>query len=547
MTEGVQHAAELLLDHAGAIAGDLEGLQHQFRQMVAHRARAQLVAVADDVVLVGQDVQGVLGLQGLHLALRHREGVVREVDVVGLLVHLEHREVDDPDEFEAVLVDQLQVGPDLGAGRARELVEGLRITGDEEGGVALPQADAGHQSLRGLGAEVLGDRAAPGALVLAPEDVAEAGLPLALGPRVHTVAERAAAALRRGDRPHGVLGVFQDAGEQAKAAAAEAFRDIGHLDGVAQVGLVAAVPGDGVAVGDARERIGRDALAVGELFEDAVHHRLDGVEDVVLGDEAHLHVELVEFQAAVGAQVLVAEAGRDLEVAVEAGDHQQLLELLGGLRQGVELRRVDARGHQEVARAFRRRGRQDRCLVLQEALADHAVADRVDDLGAQDDILVQGLAAQVEIAVLEPQLFGIVGLAEHRQRQLGGLGDHVDGRHADLDLAGGQVGIDGVGRAGQDLAVHPDHALGAQALDAVEARGLGADHQLGQAIVVAQVDEHQPAVVALAMDPARQPDILARVRRPEGAAGMGTVGMHGRQSSRKSRRGRAHEGGRKSR
>ena len=57
-------------------------------------------------------------------------------------------------------------------------------------------------------------------------------------------------------------------------------------------------------------------------------------------DEAHLEVELVELaRRAVGARVLVAEAGRDLEVAVEAGDHQQLLELLRRLRQRVELAR----------------------------------------------------------------------------------------------------------------------------------------------------------------------------------------------------------------
>ena len=40
---------------------------------------------------------------------------------------------------------------------------------------------------------------------------------------------------------------------------------------------------------------------------------------------------------AVGAQVLVAETARDLVVAVHAGHHQQLLEQLRRLRQGVEL------------------------------------------------------------------------------------------------------------------------------------------------------------------------------------------------------------------
>ena len=94
-------------------------------------------------------------------------------------------------------------------------------------------------------------------------------------------------------------------------------------------------------------------LAVGELLEHARQHRLDRVEHVVLGDEAHLEIELVEFaRAAVGAGVLVAEAGRDLEIAVEAGDHDQLLEHLRRLRKRVELARMDPARHQIVARAF---------------------------------------------------------------------------------------------------------------------------------------------------------------------------------------------------
>jgi hypothetical protein len=128
----------------------------------------------------------------------------------------------------------------------------------------------------------------------------------------------------------------------------------------------------------------RHRLAVGELLEHAAHHRLDRGEHVVLGDEAHLDVELVELAGrAVGARVLVAEAGRDLEIAVEARDHQQLLELLRRLRQRVELAGMDARRHQEVARAFRRRRGQDRRLEFEEALLLHALAHRVDDLAPQ--------------------------------------------------------------------------------------------------------------------------------------------------------------------
>ena len=72
-----------------------------------------------------------------------------------------------------------------------------------------------------------------------------------------------------------------------------------------------------------------------------------------------------------GAGVLVAEARRDLEIAVEPGDHQELLELLRRLGQGVEAARMQAAGHQEVAGALGRGGGQDRRLEFVEAGLGH--------------------------------------------------------------------------------------------------------------------------------------------------------------------------------
>ena len=92
--------------------------------------------------------------------------------------------------------------------------------------------------------------------------------------------------------------------------------------GLRRSGLSEPYLGDGFTIRNARKGIRRYRFAIGELLENTVQHRLDGGEDIVLGDETHFHVELVEFEASVGACVLVAETGRDLEIAVEAGDHQ---------------------------------------------------------------------------------------------------------------------------------------------------------------------------------------------------------------------------------
>ena len=198
--------------------------------------------------------------------------------------------------------------------------------------------------------------------------------------------------------------------------------DVLHLDRVAQVRLVGGVFRHCLLVGDPREGL-RDGAALAELLEDAAHHRLDGGEHVLLGDEAHLHVELVELAGGpVGARVLVAEAGRDLEVAVEARHHDQLLELLRRLGQRVELARMQPRWHEKVARPLGRGGRQDRRLELGEALRLHPPAQRGDDPAAQHDVGVQMFAAQVEIAVSEARLLGVILIAEHRHGQLAGLG-----------------------------------------------------------------------------------------------------------------------------
>ena len=130
---------------SGTVAGDLEGLVHDLRLVVPDRARRQFDAVADDVVLVAEHVLRVLGLQRLEAALGHGERIVREVDLLFLVVPFIHREVDDPAELEAVLGDHLQVLAGLGAGGAGELGELFRHAADEEDRVAVFEPELGAQ------------------------------------------------------------------------------------------------------------------------------------------------------------------------------------------------------------------------------------------------------------------------------------------------------------------------------------------------------------------------------------------------------------------
>ena len=451
-----------------------------------------------------------------------------EVDlaVVGPLVH---REIDDPGELELVFVDQLQLAPDLGPRAPGDSLEVRGLAAQEERGIPLAQAKLGADRFGLFRPQRLGDRTggfggAP--LVLAPEDIPHPRQPLPLRERVHPVRELARPACGRGDRADLGPVLLQQLGEDAEAGAAEMVAHVLHLDRVAQVGLVGAVFPQALDIGDQRP-VGIDAAAAAELLEQALDHRLDGGEHVPLFHERHLDVELVEVGGrTVGARVLVAEAGRDLEIAVEARDHDKLLELLGRLRQRVELARMQPRRHEEVARPFGRGRGDDRGLELGKARIPHAVADRPDHLRPQHDVVVQAVAPQVEEAIGEARFLGVVLVAEHRQRQLVRGAEHLDRGRIDLDLARRQLRVHEARVAQLHPAVDADHRLGPQPFQRREGGRVAVGDHLGDAVVVAQVDEQDAAVIADAMHPARQADLVARVLGSQLAASMRAIGVH---------------------
>ena len=210
---------------------------------------------------------------------------------------------------------------------------------------------------------------------------------------------------RRRDRPHLVLGSAASMlAKTLKPEPRNASLTFCISIGLRRSGLSEPYFAHRVGVGDAR-KLRRHRLAAGELLEHAAQHRLDRVEHVLLRDEAHLDVELVELaRRAVGARVLVAEARRDLEVAVEARDHDQLLELLRRLRQRVELAR-DAAATAPGSRARPPGDDAVRIGVWNSKKPCSFMRRRIESMIAPRIMMlcVQLVAAQVEEAVLEPR------------------------------------------------------------------------------------------------------------------------------------------------
>jgi hypothetical protein len=251
------------------------------------------------------------------------------------------------------------------------------------------------------------------------------------------------------------------------------------------------------------------------IGEDARKQAFDERVDVLFGRERHLEVDLRELGLAVGAQVFVAEAARDLHVLLEAGDHQQLLEELRRLRESVELTVVHARRHQVVARSFRRRLGENRRLHVQKALLVEIRAHGMSDVVAQDHVALQLGAAQVEVAVLEPRFLGDVDPAVDRERQRFAARQDDGALGADFDLAGRQIGIHRRGVARQDRALHLDDPFGAHRVENLLGRRVivRLRHHLRHAAAIPQVEEQNAAVIAALLHPGLQEnsrtDVLA--------------------------------------
>ena len=122
--------------------------------------------------------------------------------------------------------------------------------------------------------------------------------------------------------------------------------------------------------------------------------------------------------------------------------------------------------------------------------------------------------AQVEVAISQPELFvGLGPVHLERRRRRGVVNDQL--LDADLDAAGLELGVLLAVQPRGDRSLDADDELVAQ----LTAAGLellarvGLEDDLGDSVAVAQVDEDQPAEVAIGVDPAIQDDRFARRRR----------------------------------
>ena len=452
-----------------------------------------------------------------------------EIDLAGLVIGLIHREIHDPGKGKAVFVGQPQLIADLNPRLARHGLKRLWLTAKEKRGIALAKPELQADGLGALRPDILGQR--PGGfhavLAFSPENIAHPRQALFLGKGVHPVAEFTAAATLGRNGPDFVAHMLQQVGKNRKSRAAEMLRDILHLDRVAQIRLVGAIPKCGVTVRDLRPVLIHLA-ALAELFKNALNHRLNGVKHILLLNERHLHIKLIEIRGrAVGARVFIPKTRGDLEILVKARHHDQLLEELRRLRQRIEFTGMQTRRHQKIARALRGRRGNDRGLIFAEIHAPHAAADRGHNIRAQLHVVLHHLAAQIKIAIAQAGLFGVFLIAKHDQRQFLGLAQNLHVANENFHLAGGDLGVDQLLIARLHLAIDPDTPFAAQFFHLGKNRAVGVTQDLRHAKMIAQINEQDAAMIAHPVHPAGKPDRLAHVGFVQIGASVAAIGVHG--------------------
>src|SRR5690242_18167400 len=461
--------------------------------MDTNGAGTEFSAVEHHVVGFRAAMRGIGGEFFEILIVYRSERVMRGVPAALFFVPFKHGEIDYPQETEILRVEQLMTIVIFLPGLQTQMTGGQEhgVFGELAFNFAAPAAE--HQQVIFSSAGTLADFGHGGGKVaLKTLGIVENTQAALLAKGFKLVALLAA---------HGSgFGYANGHQRQAFGRQALAFEQV--LDAMegreAQIRLIAAIGTHSLRVGEARHR--NLHLNAGRLH-DGLQHALDHFVDGFLLREGHLQIDLGKFGLPIGAQVLIAEAAHDLEIFVEARDHQQLFEDLRRLRQRVEVAWADPRGNQIVARAFRCGAGHKRRLDFEKALASQLLAHSGRYLRTQNDVVLHAWAAQIDVAVFKARVFLDVHVVFHGEGRRARLVQDPELFDHQFHLSGGNGGIDILGGAQCERAFGGEDIFGGQKFGLlVHVRfGVFVEDQLSDAFAIAQVNENHSAQIAAAM------------------------------------------------
>jgi hypothetical protein len=309
--------------------------------------------------------------------------------------------------------------------------------------------------------------------------------------------------------------------ERVEPRPGEEVNQVDQFHPVAEISLIRPVAVDHLVERHPSERgVDLDALGLGD---DPRVQRLDHREDVLLVHERHLDVELGELEPAIGPGRLITQALHDLVVTVLPAHHEQLLQLLGRLRQREEGARTHPCRDEEVARPLGGGAAEQRRLDVHEPELVEMIVHQARDVVPQAQGARHLGATQIEVAVLEAEvLLGFYSVLDQERWRFGSRHDRELGGD-DLDVARGERGVPHPLGPFPHGARDAHHPLRAKVLCGRVRLGrfLGMEHDLHGTLTVAQIDEGDTAVIAATGDPAAEGHVGAGVLGAELAAGVG--------------------------
>jgi len=197
-----------------------------------------------------------------------------------------------------------------------------------------------------------------------------------------------------------------------------AFHDVHQLDELhaeTQIRFIATILFHSILPSHTHKRLLE--LDTTDYLKQMFRHALEHIQDILLLHEAHLTVDLRELRLAIRTQILVTETFYDLEITVETGNHQQLLQGLWRLRQSVELSRVHTGRNHEVTGTLRGRIYKNRSLYLQETLLIQIAANLERHSMTKFQILTNASTTQVQITIFHTQVITAICLLLDRERR----------------------------------------------------------------------------------------------------------------------------------
>ena len=237
-------------------------------------------------------------------------------------------------------------------------------------------------------------------------------------------------------------------------------------------------------------------------------------EDILLLHKGQFHVHLGEFRLAVGPQILVPVAAGHLVIFVHPAHHQELLENLWGLGQGVKAARVDPAGDQVIPRPLRGALGEGGGFHLEEALPVQIPPGGAGQQVAEAQGAEHRGAAEVKIAVFQPQFLPHRGEVVHREGEGLRLAEHLQRVGPQFDGAGLQAGVIGFLIPDGQGAADGNHRFVFQRFRRMErfpAQVQPVEYHLQRPLSVPEVEEDDAAHIPPGLHPAHRRDAFSHI------------------------------------